>query len=415
MIHNGTSTARTTLLVAAAIYPLSIIFLYKAFVIAIVSGLLIFAMQGGLKAWNFYRREPLIIASLILICYPVITTLWSIDSSETTARSLTMLATHLPLFILTVSFVVSRGGRHVENGFLILILAFSVVSLFLYLNFGAIRADSSIMKETTGAFSNIAAAACLYSLAFLIPTKRSSKYFLIFSFTTISAIAIIIISESRSALLLSFLFFMVTITFMPGQRRQRGIKVVSIFSTFIFGFAFLSYLLAGTELLTPVIERLLSSQLLGTGGFAEAVLDPDKEADDYKRTLMYAGGYDLIKNYWVFGAGFGVLKVSMESTFGVGAISHNWIITALGELGIIGIGTMLAITIMVFRENFKIIANLHRPLGFRILAFQLLIVYSSLLLQGLSRPLFMNPLFSVVLGLACGILILNRNSNFNNR
>lgn len=157
----------------------------------------------------------------------------------------------------------------------------------------------------------------------------------------------------------------------------------------------------------PVLDRFKGSQLTSI----EGLTDPSRDAEDYRRALIYAQGFKVIAEEPVTGIGYGALTRHLEELHGRGIISHNLIITAWGEMGIPGLVALFWLVGAVFMGLGK-----YRKKGVgltsdKFLAAATLCALIVVFIHAQFRPLFSNPMFPVLLAQAYTMIKLAKRTS----
>lgn len=302
-----------------------------------------------------------------------------------------------------LAFLASYNRNQEELPRLISILAcsFSIVifliSIVIFSTYGSLRPMGRQMADTVGSFSNHAAAIAILTLPYLF---WADKYRLInkivVRFAITASILIALLSLSRAAFIL---VLMVLILMQLSLSRRIGGAILKV-AFICFGILllnFVSYLIWGdSSLIAQITSRFQDSQILSFG-----ISPPDRDLNDYGRAAMYFEGYQMFLEYWPLGSGFGGLAPYMEEKLGFGYVSHNIVITAAGELGLVGaIGYFFifsAITIRLWRLK-KSSSELISDLAKSSLVFTFVFFIYSLL-----RPFGGVYIFPIIMGLVLQI------------
>ncbi len=215
-------------------------------------------------------------------------------------------------------------------------LSFSIMlfvsSFFVVAVFGSLRPEGSQMAGVVGSFSNHASAIALLSLPYLFWARKYgliSK--MIGNLAIVASVIVAVLSLSRAAFVILFMIVILT-PFVLSRGAGSGILKAALICFSVLFLNLVSYLVWGeNSLIAQLVTRFQESQVLSGG-----VIQPSKDLYDYARAAMYFEGYKMTLDYWPLGSGIGGLSAYMEERLGFGLVSHNILITAAGELGIVG-------------------------------------------------------------------------------
>lgn len=400
---NSQRVARYTMSLAALVQPVVSLFYLRIFHFVLLFGFVLFVLKGGLKTIRYCLRTPYTVAILLLFIYPVVTYLWSTYPDETLYRA-SVVIVQIPVFLLTLAIVLNASLPNVYRFLVLYVTAFALVSICIFIVYGTFRPDTYAMKQVVGSFSNSASSTVLCCLPFfLMNRRRALSNYVSYGLVGLS-VAIIVLSQSRSALGLLVIAIILTLLFSPDSKLNRIMR-------FLFGvlcasciFLYITSSGFGNQVVGDTVTRFFDSQLISGSNILDSILNPDRSGQDYVRTLMYQQGLELIKNNWLFGAGFGTLKSVMADSVGRGTVSHNWIITSLGEMGVVCF--LVLIYVLIQSLYYSLRASVNRSLSplDRVFPTQVFIGLSLLIMQGLTRPLFANPLFGVFLAFSVSVV-----------
>ncbi len=392
-----------------ALYPISALALYKIFFVGIAASFTSLLFSGKLKRWTTFIKNPTVILALLLFALPFASQTWSQFPEETLNRSPVVLLQIL-IFIASATIFMSNGWRFGISTSLVIATTLAIVSIYLLHQYGSIRATSREMKDFSGAFSNLASSTFLVLFPlFLKASKKHANAAFLYAGLGISII-VIVLSESRSAIALLLFGFLMLTLFSPERKAKRVFNFLVFSLAVATTTAFLVIYLKEQITSLPVVGRFLDSQLVSGSGPLASILSPDSSANDYMRALMYNTGLEVIENNWLIGAGYGSIKGYMDLQYGFGVVSHNWIITCLGELGITGLILFLAFVTRLLIGLYRATNNHLISLNNRMLSSYMLVSLSLLITQGLSRPLLSNPMLGLLAGISFGIITISQRS-----
>lgn len=295
----------------------------------------------------------------------------------------------------------NRNQEELPRSISILACSFSIVifltSIVIFSTYGSLRPIGAQMAEAVGSFSNHAAAIAILTLPYLFwADKYRFINKIVVRFAITASILIALLSLSRAAFIL---VLMVLLLMQLSLSRRIGgaiFKVAFIcFGTLLINFVL--YLIWGdSSLIAQVTSRFQDSQVWSIG-----ISLPDRDLNDYGRAAMYFEGYQMLLEYWPLGSGFGGLAPYMEEKLGFGYVSHNIVITAAGELGLIGvIGYTFIFSTIVIRlwrlkkSSSELISDLAKS--------SLVFVFT-FLLYSLTRPFGGVYIFPIIMGMVLQI------------
>lgn len=291
---------------------------------------LFFALAFLSATWALYPNQTLKLATVQLL-FPFMTGLILLALSGGNFRWLQVLVTGLPFVVLAVSIV-------------------------FIVRFGSVRVDSRAMMEAVGSQSNVNASFVVFCVPFLV------LYFLRYAGWTriltggafVAAVSGIVLAESRAALGL-LVISVPLVALVIGESWKSKVLFTVRMGVPVVLIIVLTILVAGPQnTVGNVLNRL--------PGFSQpqSVQTPESNSNDPKqpsvssgngaqqqtstkpptggRVLQLEGGVAAIREHPVLGIGYnGLQSFMLSKDYHTGYSSHNWLITAWGELGIPGI------------------------------------------------------------------------------
>ena len=300
---------------------------------------LFFALALLSATWALYPNQTLKLATAQLL-FPFMTGLVLLALSGGNFRWLQALVTSLPYVVLAVS-------------------------ISLLVRFGSVRIDSRAMAEAVGSQSNINASFMVLCLPFLVfYVLRSAGWSKVITAGAFaSAVWVIVLAESRGALgLLIISVPLVALVFGEGWKgkfffaAKAGMAVLLISA--------LPVLAVGSQgIVGGVLDRLPGTSQESQANSANEAQKPSpsnqaqqkapsepspsssqaqqkapSEPSASGRVLQLEAGATAIREHPVLGIGYNGLQSFMLNNHGKPALSsHNWLVTAWGELGIPGL------------------------------------------------------------------------------
>jgi O-antigen ligase len=213
---------------------------------------------------------------------------------------------------------------------------------YLLLAYGSIRPESLTMLDSVGAVSDTFPALCLLCVPFLaMPFAGGPGGRVPATVGLVAALAVVILSGSRGALLLILPVVVLSALFLGSDLRQRA-SVAAKLSVAVAAVVAICLLLAPQLTVFTRSEALFGSNPF-TGKLPEEKFRAEEPppVPDYPRLLTYREGVRMVAENSVIGAGYMGLRPRMEEVYGRPTSSHNLIITAWGELGLPGLLALL--------------------------------------------------------------------------
>ncbi len=390
--------ARISEITLIGIFVLQPVFLYwtKGHFLFITFGFLLIIFQDCLRGKSRLVHNNKAINYYLFFSLPFFSVIWAHYPSET----LFLGAIHLiNIFIFYMTLQVGKKSIiGLVRKLVIVIPIITALIFFAFLMiFGSVRAASSEMKEVVLSFPNIGAAFVVLLIPYLIISKQLGLSRNWRNFLWVASLFIIFMSEGRSAIGLSIMGIFLTYFILKGFNLRILFKALSVAGLILF-----SGLILDTTLKKGLINSTATRLINSTNLVDNVLKGPDQSADDYRRALQYYYGIEAIKENPILGIGFRGLKPYMIERLHnerLGVISHNIIITTLGEMGLISF--LLAVWIFWYSiaSLRKIIKNYFDEEA-KTLAKATMISIILMIIQVQFRPFFINPLAIIILGIA---------------
>ena len=315
-------------------YKLKILYAYIT--ISVLVMMVVSIHRNALPA----KWTPFVVTSMIYVGIPATSlftssypgsTLDALIATGPINLGLAFLASFVPRdrIILAVVFVVKA-----------LVIAFFVAAIAIIAMYGSLRPETVQAKASTGSLSNLLAANLVLAAPYLVWAHRERIGSAVWIRVLICVCVLLcLLAMSRSSVVVLFVVFLL----------MQCIKSKSTVRKFLFA---TRYVLVTFSLLTflHVIggDDAITAKLLSRFGDSQITsnlnITPDRTAQDYRRALMYHEGFLMSMEFWPVGSGFGGLAPYIEDSWGVAVVSHNSIITIVGELGIVGVFSYCCVT-----------------------------------------------------------------------
>ena len=371
------------------LYPTSI-FLFKSLHIYVALWVIIIAIVKVHRSDFFFQKTFFLAGGIYLL--PIVS-LATTNYPSATKLALLSYFVNIGLALLASQKFHNKLPKKIALIALIFALVAFASSMSIILAFGSLRPTSGAMKDIVGSYSNGVSSIAILSLPYLFWAKkhRILKPRLV-NFAIIACVYVTIMSGSRAALIMVGLTILCMQWVLHPKAIERAQKVLFVLLATFF-IAIYSYLTSGADsVVYQTIQRLQASQIFDLLGSA-----PNRDAGDFARVAMYSSGIMMIGEFWPLGSGLGGLAPYMEDTVGFGYVSHNILITAFGELGMVG-GVGYSIIFYAIYRRLKIIkmssSKMIADLGAAsIIFFGVFILYS------FTRPINGIYIFPLLMGL----------------
>lgn len=347
-------------------------------------------------------RHPLVITKSFLLAGGIylipLLSLFTTSYVGETRGALLALSLNIGLAFLASNI---RKQEQCPKAISLVACSFSIVifltSIVIVSAFGSLRPTSAQMAEAVGSFSNHAAAISVLTLPYLF---WANKYRLVnkivVQFAIAASIIIAMLSLSRAAVIL-LLMVLILMQLSLSRTRSGAIFKIALICFGILFLNFVSYLIWGdNSLIAQVIFRFQESQVVNIG-----ITRPDRDLNDYRRASMYFEGYQMMQEYWPLGSGYGGLAPYMEGKLGLGVVSHNIVITAAGELGLIGAIGYTLVFLAIAKRLWRLKKSSSQLM--RDLAKSSLVFVFTFLIYSLSRPFDGVYIFPIIMGMVLQI------------
>lgn len=383
--------------------PIIIFFSYAAwfFIISLFAGLHMvgFLIEGS----NGIHRKP----DLILVLLSFVG-LWSMASALWSPNLVHTLRSAVVLFgFVYIAFAfyyagVSKGMAMLFWVVVLIPVSYTLISGTLLMIYGTVR-PYAITDAVSAAYSTRAAShiiVCLPLLLFFYRWWPNRRPIILAAFSLCAFV--LLSSGTRSALVTTALVF--PIYAVATHRNMTSLlKVAMKFLAAALVAAALSFLISKvTSAPLPVVERIMSTDI--SLFFADDnILSKGKSAvgADYGRAIMYVEGFKLITSPSLSGAGFGSLGFITESNWNHFVMSHNLVITLLGELGVTGALLFSVMALLLIRRivGFRKLNKTMEPFVFEFIG-----SIATLLAMGLIISMYRPQHDSLLLFAAIGIV-----------
>jgi len=324
---------------------------------------------------------------LVLTLLFIISSLWSFNATITIKKSLTLL---FFIFLTAIAIYESKGNFKWLN---ILILTIPILSIFffiyLFLRYGSVRFAIGISSFHTS-FSNSIASQNILLIPFLCfkSVKESGFYKIVFFFALVSTIIVMILSQSRGALILGFLSFLISFFFVG--KRNLLFYLIFIFSLFfmLFFSNIIITKLSGNQFTGLVIKRLSNSALLQS---SESFYIRHKT--DAGRKQMYRDIQKILKEHPFIGIGYYGYRYYSHKY-----VSHSILLT-IAEVGILGyfiFGWLIFFIVKKIKMNYKML-KLFSTLEQRVFYQNGILALIIAFVHSFVRPQLQNPCLYIIL------------------
>lgn len=272
------------------------------------------------------------LAVVFLFAMPTFSYFWSIDRIGTMQRAPILLINILIYYIASRQRIGDAVALMLRLP-LILPVLIGISFLMLAITFGTVRQSDPEVVRYVGSYSNIAAAFAVLCVPFAVLGAQRATQKLPFYIALAVIGLIVILAESRASIVLYFGGLLLTVMMMPGRAEVKTARLLVLLAALFLTVVALAPLLANLQAVSSVIQRFAESQLFELGGAGM----PLRDEGDFGRAVMYFEGFKIVRENWLMGIGYGALYARMEALYDFGLASHNLIITAVGEMGMLGL------------------------------------------------------------------------------
>lgn len=285
--------------------------------------------------------------------------------------------------------------------YLVILLCFT----YILISFGEIKYSEAVVEDI-GFFSPTSMAMIVGYYPFYIYMLVTRKHnFLITAIIAVTLPILMLVAGNRSAFILLGLGSVFCFLGMA-RNKVSSLKYLAIATVLFAGMASLAYMTipAAKTSMRFVLERSFHSSLLDVETPTANVgklLNKQKNLPDRDRILLLLLAYEIVREHPLSGIGFHGTKNFMESRFGYGRISHNIIVTAWAEGGLISLLAFLFLTIVCYSrilKSRKLVKKVNRDDYLFLSA--ALISLTLMLLHAMFQPQEFNPIFLLVIALA---------------
>jgi len=402
-LKKAASISKKTLFILFILYPIFVLFWYKGYFILILSGLLLvvinqIVLNNG-RLWLGTRTAAVYVFFLL----PIISVLWSHYPEETLWRG-SLVLINIGIFYLMLT--ANRYDAEIVISKLVIIVPFItlIVFMIIYMVYGSIRPDTVAMDEQIHSISNDLPALVVLCVPYLLMVPGIVRSKILIWGAVAASLFVVLLSQSRGGLMMILLSILMSIFMYPDKRSIRIIKFAKLSVAAILITAVMVFSFGLDRLVMPVIDRFENSQLTSLNGF----INPTKGGKDYRRAVMYSEGINAIYEEPILGIGYGSLSPYIEKSYIFSIVSHNLIITSLGEMGIPGLMVLLWLmfSIVVGLRNYRGgNAGTKKDKYFAAATLAALIVAFA---HAQFRPLYSNPMVPVLLAQAYTMMRFTR-------
>jgi O-antigen ligase len=378
------------------IYPFVIVKSVTIFYAAILTGLIFLAISISInkgKKFKFFSIYSMPV--LLFFAWMPFTYIYANYPDEVIYRVIRTFP-YFFLFMFSYRATIKGDTLWVKSLSKIMPITVGIIFIYIYLKFGSIRGGA----EEFGAFSNVGPSiveAFIPFLLFYITTEKSYGFAL---FSLILTVGVIIYSGSRGAFLIGVLGIVTSILILKQNSTK---KVIMAAKASVLVILIILILLKTTNIeniFLQVSQRFIDSQVITT------IFDnnkPSLQRSDYVRSVMYFEGIRTIKENPVLGIGLGGISKTIDDYYGFEVVSHNFIITAWGEMGVIGLFLILLMFVLPIKQMIQIRRQMGQIIDYTYIS-STLVGIILLLLNGLFMPQLTNPVLYLMLGLAIGYI-----------
>jgi hypothetical protein len=218
--------------------------------------------------------------------------------------------------------------------------------------------------------------------------EKMTKVFYLIAF--VLALISVVISQSRGAYVLTMLGIILFTVFSNSSKSGKKVTIKKVVFIGIILFLSIPFIntegLRNNELLSPVIERIEGSRLIGSSGSVDAL-----------RGNMLRSISDILSNHPFRGIGFESYPFYSIKHYGVFEFSHNIFLTA-SEVGVLGVMAWLYIIyVSIYRS-----LQTYRLSNFKSKNTNLAILISLILatIHALFRPQLQNIIFLTIIAIS---------------
>jgi O-antigen ligase len=383
--------SRSALIALFALYPAFVICWYSGFFLLLIGVLVaVFSMEVICKRgrlWFDIRPVPV----YVFFAVPLASVLWARYPADTLWHGSLVLA-NMAIFYLASRANAEDSTKLISRLSVVIPLVMLVAFGLIWKQYGSVRPHSREMADVIGSFANLASALVVlivpYLLVFLYEAKRKPFMWI----TLITAILVVLLSQSRGAYVMLIISVFLTLLLLPDHLNKRIILICKLTGVASVMVIMLFLFVDVDRIAVPVVERFQQSQLLDEGWG-----EPVRGEADYKRALMYTQGLDLIREEALLGIGYGGFSRYIEERNGIFIVSHNLIISVWGEMGIPGMTALIWLLTSAFVKLHRQRNNQRLPRTAVLMATATLVALVVAVLHSMFRPLLTNPLLPIIL------------------
>lgn len=292
--------------------------------------LFLFSLQTKRLNINVGIDTSLFLLSFLWI---VASSFWSRDVFNGLSYSgVVFVNTILLLLISGVSFeFISNNICRIIN-FLLIIC--TVLSFVLFIMYGTLR-PADQLGHFLGAYGTRMAAYMATIMPFLVYSGRVRKNHAA-NILIVLCVLVGLLTESRSGLAMVSISYIISFVAVSGNYRDSFIKVIKIIPIVIILISLFLIFFSESNFLENLVGRILSTEISSYIAPQSTELGDRSSTDDWGRKVMYMTGWGLVSNPTVIGAGVGSLGYIIADSYNHFIMSHNFFITVIGELGLVG-------------------------------------------------------------------------------
>ena len=257
--------------------------------------------------------------------------LWAYDIAHSANQLLQ--PTRMALFAVAILIVPrDRLLKDVWVSLVALSISVLVLTLYVYLQYGGLRGGYYAPIEARyygNVVGHVSVLSIPFFVYFFVAYKDPIRKFLCSALIVQHSI-IVLVSESRGALILLMLGFLAALY----KHRRFVLKGNSVLlSAAIFLAVYVIFTEVGWQSIENTFDRIVGSQLSSVYSVGEAT----NSELDYERAVVWNYGIKLMSEFPVLGLGWGGFELSLHRVEGISRSAHNIFIASWVELGLIGL------------------------------------------------------------------------------
>lgn len=379
------------LILLIIVHPLAEIFNIYFFYLFVLGGGFLVCISLTLRHKIFPHFFSNIFAVSLLYFSFLVSSLWAVNTCGS-IEYLTSFSFYYLMFVCFVYLFYTVDSIFAENFILFLPVLYFALNLVIIAKYGAVRGSTSSL----GSYSNHMAGVVIGCLPFVVKKIVVKPRNLMAYFLVIVSIFDLAVSQSRSVYILSLICIPCCLAAFSGN--------IIVFLKRLF-FAVLICIIGvliglQNKQFESAVGRLANTEIRTDLFMKESV---SRVYDDFnKREAMYHAASKAIREYPMFGIGFGSFKVYAEENYGIEVIPHNVIMRvwlASGLFGLFIFVYIMARAVLNTLSNISFTSSrgeIINNLWYKSIMISLIILLGG----GMARPLLKNPMFFLVLALA---------------